>query len=99
MIYSRDTPFWSGALEICHASSSSSSSSSSVCRAMSLGFTICGEIFVHMTVFFNPAIEVVTFCLRGWCVLGVFLFPAFTCQGHEFQDLLSLCNGMHVCTD
>ena len=24
---------------------------------------------------------------------------AFTCLGHEYQDLLSLCNEMHVYTD
>ena len=43
-----------------------------------------------MTVFFfNPTIKVVTFRLRGWCVLGVFLLPAFTRLGHERQDLLS----------
>ena len=42
---------------------------------------------------------VVTFHLRGWCMLGVFLLPAFTHLGHECQDLLSPCNGMHVCTD
>ena len=28
--------------------------------------------------FFNPTIKVVTFRLRGWCVLGVFLLPAWT---------------------
>ena len=39
--------------------------------------------------FFNPAFELVTFRLRGWCMLGVFLLPAFTCLGHA-------CNGMHV---
>ena len=49
--------------------------------------------------FFNPTIEVVTFCLRGWCILGVFLLPAFTRLGHECQDLLSLWDGMHVRTD
>ena len=32
-------------------------------------------------------------------MLGVFLLPALTCLGHECQDLLSLCDGMHVCTD
>ena len=32
-------------------------------------------------------------------MLGVFLLPAFTHVGHEYQDLLSLCNEMHVCTD
>ena len=48
---------------------------------------------------FNPTIEVVTFRLRGWCMLGVFLLPAFTPPKHERQDLLSPCDGMHVCTD
>ena len=42
-------------------------------------------------------IEVVTFCFRGWCVLGVFLLPAFIRLGHECQDLLSACDGTHVC--
>ena len=46
---------------------------------------------------FNPNIEVVTFRLSGWCMLGVFLLPAFTRLGHEHQDLLSPCDGMHVC--
>ena len=49
--------------------------------------------------FFNPTIKVVTFHLRGWCVLGVFLLPAFTRLGHERRDLLSPCDEMHVCTD
>ena len=49
--------------------------------------------------FFNPTIEEVTVCLCGWCMLGVFLLPALTRVGHECQDLLSLCSGMHVCTD
>ena len=33
-----------------------------------------GEIFAYVTVFVfsNPTIKVVTFHLRGWCVLGVF---------------------------
>ena len=58
------------------------------------------EIFAYVTVFFfNPTIEVVTLRLRGWCILGVFLLPAFTRLGHECQDLLSPCEGMHVCTD
>ena len=55
--------------------------------------------FLRMWPFFNPTIKVVTFRLRGWCVLGVFLLPAFTCLGHERQDLLSPCDEMHVCTD
>ena len=55
--------------------------------------------FLHMWPFFNPTIKVVTFRLRGWCVLGVFLLLAFTRLGHELQDLLSPCDEMHVCTD
>ena len=44
--------------------------------------------------------EVVTFCLHGWSMLGVFLLPAFTPLRHECQeDLLSLYRGMHECTD
>ena len=64
------------------------------------GPPLLGEIFAYVTVFFfNPTIKVVTFLLREWCVLGVFLLPAFTCLGHERQDLLSPCDEMHVCTD
>ena len=55
--------------------------------------------FLRMWPFFNPTIKVVTFRLHGWCVLGVFLLPAFARLGHERQDLLSPCNEMHVCTD
>ena len=29
----------------------------------------------------------------------MFLLPAFIRIGHECQDLLSPCDGMHVCTD
>ena len=63
------------------------------------GSPLLGEIFAYVPVFFNPSIKVVTFRLRGWCVLGVFLLPAFTRLGHERQDLLSPCDEMHVCTD
>ena len=66
--------------------------------AVTLGFTIPGEIFWYVTIF-DPTIEVVTFRLREWCMLGVFLLPAFTCLGHECQDLWSSCDGMHVYTD
>ena len=31
-------------------------------------------------------------------MLGVFLLLAFTRPGHECEDLLSPCDGMHVCT-
>ena len=74
-----------------------------------------GEIFAYVIVvlfvchvvvvvcvfafFFNPTIEVVTFRLRGWCMLGVFLLLAFARLGHEHQDHLSPCDGMHVYAD
>ena len=48
---------------------------------------------------FKPTIEIVTFSLRGWCMLDEFLLPAFIRLGHECQDLLSPRDGMHVCTD
>ena len=32
-------------------------------------------------------------------MLGVFLLLGFTRLEDEHQDLLSSCNGMHVCTD
>ena len=68
--------------------------------ATSLGFTIWGEnICICDCYFLNPTIEVVTIRLRGWCMLRVFLLPVFTRLGHECQDLLSTCDGMHVCTD
>ena len=35
----------------------------------------------------------------SWMVhAGCFLLLAFTRQGHACQDLLSLCDGVHVCT-
>ena len=52
-----------------------------------------------MRQFSNPTIELVAFHLRGWCMLRVFLLPVFISLGHECQDLMSLCDGMHVCTD
>ena len=39
--------------------------------AISLGFTIFGWDFCVCDRFLNPTIKVVTFRLRGWCVLGV----------------------------
>ena len=42
--------------------------------AISLGFTILGEIFVCVTVF-NPTIEAVTFRVRGWEGLVRWEFP------------------------
>ena len=55
--------------------------------------------FLSKWPFFIRTIEVDIFCLRGWCMLGVILLPAFTQIEHECQDLLSSCDGMHVCTD
>ena len=55
--------------------------------------------FFFFSLFFCiPSIEIVTFRLRGRCMLGVFLLPAFTRLGHECQDLLSPFDEMHVCT-
>ena len=60
----------------------------------------CCCCFICLFFFFNnPTIELITFRLRGWCVLGVFLLPAFTYLEHDCQDLLSPCDGMHVCTE
>ena len=55
--------------------------------------------FLSVWPFFNPTIEVATFRLHGSCMLGVFLLSAFTHLEHEYQDLLSPCDGMHVYTD
>ena len=67
--------------------------------AISVGFTVLGEIVAYVAIFIST-IEAVTFRLCGWCVLGVFLLllllSAFT---RECQDLLSSCGGMHVWTD
>ena len=49
--------------------------------------------------FFNPTIDIVTFRLGGWFMQGVFLLPALTRIGHECQDLLSPCDGMHMCAE
>ena len=49
--------------------------------------------------FSNPTMEIVTFHLPGWCMLGVFLLMVFIYLGHEYQDLLSPRDGIHVCTD
>ena len=75
----------------------SSSSSSSVFPAVSVASNNLGNIFAYVIIF-NPTTETATFCLLGWCMLGVVLLPAFIRLGHERQGLLSLCDGMHVCT-
>ena len=84
-----------GTSDSCHGHSSSFSAF----PARSLGFTISLVRFLCMCPFFDPTIEAITFFLPGWCLLGVFLLPAFICLGHECQDLLSLCDGMPACTD
>ena len=56
------------------------------------------EIFVYVTVFLiQPLRYSHSIFVDGAC--WVFLLLAFTCLGHECQDLLSPCDGMHVCTD
>ena len=60
---------------------------------ISLGFTILGTAVLGFT------IEVVTFHLCRWGILGVFLLLVFTCLGHECQAFLSPYNGMLVCAD
>ena len=74
-----------------------------------LGFTIVGEVFMYMTgLFFKPTIEVVTFHLCGWCVLGgfflfVFWLGFFVVAGIHpsricvCQDFSSPCDEMNVC--
>ena len=74
-------------------------STSSASQTRSLWFTILGEIFVYVTSSFNPTTEAVTFRLPGWCILDMFLLPAFIRLGHECHDLLSPCYGLHVCSD
>ena len=57
---------------------------------------LCGSLFLvrfgaRDRCCFNPTIEVVTCRLRAWCMLDVFLLPAFTRLGHECHHLLSPC--------
>ena len=66
--------------------------------AISSGFTILCEIFCVCHRFLIQTIEVVTFHFRGWCMLGGFLLPTFIRLGHEYQDLLNLCGGLHAQT-
>ena len=46
--------------------------------------------------YFNPPILPPSWMVHAGNNL---LLPAFTCLGHKCLDLLSLCDGMHVCTD
>ena len=66
--------------------------------AISLGFTILGEILAYVTVF-NPTMEVVTFRLRGWVSAESWL----PCQmlgiiGSELNQISDLQNGTPVAT-
>ena len=65
-------------------------SSSSAFPAISLRFTLLGEIFAYVTVF-DPTIEVVTFGLRGWCMLGVFfvarIHPSRAWMSGSFESI------------
>ena len=47
--------------------------------------------------FCNPTIEVVTFRLRGWCMLGVCLLPVFTRPGYERQGSLGVRAMEYLC--
>ena len=73
--------------------------SSSMFQPISLGFTTLGETFAFVTIFLKSNHRG-SHILSSWMVhAGVSLLPAFTRIGHECQDLLSLCNAMHVCTN
>ena len=83
-------------------------SSSSAFPAISLRFTIWGEIFASVTDFFKsnhwgshiPSSWMVhAGCFFVCLFVFVCLLTAFTRQEHECQDLLSPCDGLHVCTD
>ena len=57
-------------------------------QTRSLGFTILGQIFfpIDHRGSHNPSF---------WMVHAGYVFAV----GHECQDLLSQCDGMHTCTD
>ena len=63
-------------------------SSSSAFPPTSLGFISLGQTLAYMTGFFSNHCAV-TFRLCGYCMLGVFLWPAFARLGHECLDLFS----------
>ena len=71
----------------------------SLCSQLNLWGSQFWVRFLHIWQFLNPTIEFITFPLRGWCVVGVFLLLAFTRPGHKCQGLLSPCYGIHECTD
>ena len=75
-------------------------SSSYAFPAVSLGFTIFGEIFAYVTASkSNHRGSCIPSSLVAGACWVCFLLPVFTHQGHECQDLSSLCDGMHVSTD
>ena len=53
-------------------------------------------MFAYVTDFYTTVQVVVTYCLNGWCMLGVFLLLAITHPGNECQNTLSLCDGIRV---
>ena len=65
--------------DICEPSSSSSFAFPSCIS----GVHHFGWDFCVCNCFFNPTIEIVTFHIRGWCMLGVVLLLPFTHLGHE----------------
>ena len=73
------------------ASSAITSSSSSASPSYISGVHHIGVRFLCMWPFFNPTIRVVTFRLRGWCVLGVFfvsgIHPSRTWTSGSFESV------------
>ena len=74
------------------------SSSFSAFPSLYLEFTTLGEILAYVTLptpplfifnFFNPTTVVVTFSLREWCTLGVFLLSVFTRQNMKVRIFCS----------
>ena len=69
----------------------------SVFPVTSLEFTILGEIFAYVSIFQSS--QRGSHIPSSWKVHTGFLLLAFAHLGHEYQDLLSPCDEMHVCTD
>ena len=58
----------------------------------------CCSLFLFVCFFYSNYWD--SHIRSSWMVhAGYVLLPIFTRLGHECQDLLSLCDGMHVCTD
>ena len=69
---------------------------SCVCVCVCVCVCARARVCVCVCVCVNPTKEVVTFRLRGWCMLDALLLPAFTRPRHECHNLLSPCDGTHV---